>query len=353
MAVDWTASMEQTYKYYEVDPITWKNKEEIRNIRDCSIDWDVDTDTLCSASISIENLTKECYIRAYLVTIQNGVTEEHPLGTFLVQTPSQSFNGKSQTIKLDAYSPLTELKEKYPVLGYTIMAGSNIMDYTSALTAENMRPPVVPATNAKTNFLDFTADPDDTWLSFLISYMSNAKYQYDLDPIGRVLFKPRQEVAALQPVWTFDDGNSSILYPDISMDRDLYGIPNVVEVSYSSEGNSYYAKVVNDDENSPISTVNRGREVVHRVTNPELSGVPTQSQIQEYAEQLLESMSSLEYKLTYKHGYCPVRIGDCVMLDYARAGLRNIKAKVTTQSISCTTGCPVTETAVFTTKLWG
>ena len=110
---------------------------------------------------------------------------------------------------------------------------------------------------------------------------------------------------------------------------------------------------MNDDENSPISTVNRGREVVHRVTNPELSGVPTQSQIQEYAEQLLESMSSLEYKLTYKHGYCPVRIGDCVLLNYERAGLTNIKAKVTTQSISCTTGCPVTETAVFTTKLWG
>ena len=33
--------------------------------------------------------------------------------------------------------------------------------------------------------------------------------------------------------------------------------------------------------------------------------------------------------------------------------VRKIKAKVTTQSISCTTGCPVTETAVFTTKLWG
>ena len=30
----------------------------------------------------------------------------------------------------------------------------------------------------------------------------------------------------------------------------------------------------------------------------------------------------------------------------------NIKAKVISQSIECVPGCPVTEKAVFTTKLW-
>ena len=30
----------------------------------------------------------------------------------------------------------------------------------------------------------------------------------------------------------------------------------------------------------------------------------------------------------------------------------DVKAKVIKQSIDCTPGCPVTETAVFTTKLW-
>ena len=66
-----------------------------------------------------------------------------------------------------------------------------------------------------------------------------------------------------------------------------------------------------------------------------------------------KSLSTLEYEVTYTHGYCPVRLGDCVRLDYAKAGLSGVKAKVISQSIDCVPGCPVTETAVFTTKLWG
>ena len=114
-----------------------------------------------------------------------------------------------------------------------------------------------------------------------------------------------------------------------------------------------YSRVINDDENSPISTVNRGREIIHRVTDLDLPGTPTQIQLDEYAKQLLRDLSTLEYTLTYTHGYCPVRLNDCVRLNYSRAGITDIKAKVISQSIKCEPGCPVTEKAVFTTNLWG
>ena len=67
---------------------------------------------------------------------------------------------------------------------------------------------------------------------------------------------------------------------------------------------------------------------------------------------MLEELSSVEYELSYTHGYCPVRIGDCVRLNYEKAGLKNIKAKVVSQNITCESGCKVTEKAVFTNKLW-
>ena len=174
-----------------------------------------------------------------------------------------------------------------------------------------------------------------------------------LDEMGRILFFPNQDTASLQPVWTYTDDNSSILYPQVSMDHDLYGVYNVVEVVYSDGDSFYYAKVVNDDPNSPISTVNRGREIVYRESNPSIIGDPTDNKIQEYATKLLRNLSTLEYTISYTHGYCPVRIGDCVRLDYHKAGLKNIKAKVISQSITCRPGCPVTETAVFSDKLWG
>lgn len=350
---DWLSSMQQTFEYYVVDPRTWKDTKRIDNVKSCSINRDAEAETLGSASISITDSIGECYIRVYLVTIQNGVKEKYPLGTFLVQTPSSTFNGKIRDITMDAYTPLLELKESPPPLGYSRLKGENIMDIAYRLTREYTRAPVVKTDCETTLFNDFVANTEDTWLSFLTDLIANAKYIFNLDELGRVLFSPKQDTASLQPVWTYDDDNSSILYPEVTMDHDLYGVPNVVEVIYSNGSDYYHARVVNDDSNSPTSTVNRGREIVYRVTDPDLAGDPTERQIQKYAEQLLRELSSLEYTITYTHGYCPVRVGDCVRLNYSRAGFSEIKARVISQTIKCEPGCPVTEKAVFTTKLWG
>lgn len=350
--IDWTASMQQTFEYYVVDPNTWKDVKLIDNVKSSSISRDLDTETLGSASIDITESLGECYIRIYLIAIQNGVRYKFPLATVLVQTPSESFDGKVKSISMDAYTPLIELKENPPPLGYSILKDANIMKQAYYLIREHARAPVVEATCDTTLYNDFVSNTNDTWISFLRDFISNANYIFDLDEMGRILFAPKQDTASLQPIWTYDDGNSSILYPDLSIDHDLYGIPNVVEVIYSNGGIYQYERVVNDDPNSPISTVSRGREILHRVTNPNFMAIPTTNQVKQYAEQLLKEMSTLEYKVSYKHAYCPVRVGDCVRLNYKRAGLTDVKAKVISQNIKCEPGCPVDEKAVFTVKLW-
>lgn len=350
--IDWTDSMEQTYEYYIVDPNTWKDRTLIRTAKSCSITRDESSATRGSATIDIAESIGECYVRVYLIAVQNGFRDKRPLGTFLVQTPSSTFNGKANVHSLDAYTPLLELKETPPPIGYSILKGENIMDNAYRLVREHARAPVIAAKCSKGLFYDFVADISDTWLSFLTDLVSNAKYTLDLDEMGRILFAPKQDVASLQPVWSYRDNNSSILLPETTVDRDLYGIPNVVEVIYSHGSSHYYSRVVNDDPNSPTSTVNRGREIVHRETDPDLIGDPTANQIDEYAESRLKELSSLECTVTYTHGYCPVRVGDCVRLDYVGAGIRDVKAKVISQTIKCSLGCQVTEKAVFTTKLW-
>ena len=355
---DWSLSMQQTYEYYIVNPETWKDTRQINVVKSSTINRDSEAETLGSATFEVTESVGECYIRVYLITIQNGVKEKHALGTFLVQTPATSFDGKIRNISMDAYTPLLELKEKQPPIGYAIIKSKNtendesIMEHAYKLTQEATRAPVVPASCDTKLVNDFVAETNDTWLSFISDLIKNAKYKLALDELGRVLYAPDQDTASLQPVWTYDDSNSSILYPNISMDHDLYGIPNVVEVIYSNDSKQFYSKVSNDDENSPTSTVNRGREIIYRVTDPGFVGIPTSNQLDEYAERLLKELSTIEYTITYTHGYCPVRLGDCVRLDYKRAGLKDIKAKVISQSIKCEPGCPVTEKAVFTTKLW-
>ncbi len=350
---DWSSSMQQSFEYYVVDPGTWKESKLLDNVKSCSINRDSSVETLGSATIDVTDSVGECYIRAYLVTIQNGLRERHPLGTFLVQTPSSSFDGKVRSVTMDAYTPLLELKENPPPLGYSILKGQNIMAIAYQIARERMRGPVVMPNCTETLYSDFVANTDDTWLSFLTDLIAKAKYNFEIDEMGRTLFSPDQDIASLQPVWTYDDSNSSILLPEVSMEHDLYDIPNAVEVVYSNGKDIRYARVVNDDPNSPTSTVSRGREILRRVTNPSVVGDPTNNQIQEYAKQLLRNLSTVEYSVTYTHGYCPVRLGDCVRINYARAGLVNIKAKVVSQSIKCDPGCPVAEKAVFVSKLWG
>lgn len=350
---DWLSSMEQTFEYYIVDPGTWKDSKKIDNVTSSTINRDYEAETLGSATIDVTESLGECYIRIYLITIQNGIREKHPLGTFLVQTPSSSFDGKILNVSMDAYTPLLELKENPPPIGYSVAENQNIMNTAYLIAREHMRAPVIQTSCSTKLYYDFVAETSDTWLTFLTDLIANAKYEFTLDELGRVLFSPKQDTASLRPVWTYSDDNSSILYPELSMDHDLYGIPNVVEVIYSNGNTKLYARAVNDDSNSPISTVNRGREIIHRVTDPDIIGNPTDDQIKEYANRLLRELSALEYTISYTHGYCPVRIGDCVRLNYSRAGLTDVKAKVISQSIKCEPGCPVSEKAVFTVKLWG
>ena len=432
--IDWTKSMQRTYEFYVVDPGTWKDVTPINTVKSCTIDWDSEAETLGSASIDLSEVTDECYIRIYLIAVQNGEKEKIPLGTFLFQTPSISFNGKTKSDTMDGYTPLIELKEKLLPLGYFIPKYTDLNEIAYSLTRDNARAPVVPsrysrtwrvdASNndiygpsesklpaskwvdttgsllSKSNHVgdliydvsgevislyryefnestnkygwnpinngeinsgvdstprlnnDFVADPEDTVLVFLADLLSNDDKKFGLDEMGRILFVKNQELDALQPIWTYDDSNSSILYPEITLDRDLYGIPNVVEVVCAVGTEIYTCRVVNDDPNSPVSTVSRGREIVYRTTDPGLTGVPSEKQVEEYAKQLLKELSTLEYSVSYTHAYCPVKQGDCVLLNYSRAGINNVKAKVVSQSINCTPSCPVTEKAVFTTKLW-
>lgn len=360
---DWTKSMEQSFEYYTVEPTTLADIKRLDTVKNASFGRDLEAETLGSATIDVANSTGEKYIRGYLKTIQNGVIEKFPLGTVLSQTPSSSFNGKILDVSMDCYTPLIELKEKFPPIGYTVRKGANIMDeayriMTSSDVDENgneykrCRVPVEKVDCETTLQYDVVANTDDTWLSFIIYLISNAGYELRLSDKGGIYFAPKQQLESLQPIWTFDDSNSSILYPDISVNHDLYGIPNQIEVIYSHGHSLMTSIVTNSDPNSVTSTVNRGRIIPYKDTDPSIRGYTTQEQLDAYAEKKLKELSVLEYTVSFTHAYCPVRIGDCVRLDYKKAGINGVKAKIISQNIKAEPGCPVSAKAVFTSRLW-
>lgn len=352
MEIDWTQSMNQTFEYYEVDPHTWKDMTLLRTVKGCSINRDSGVTTLGSASIDVDEMVGESYVRVYLIASQNGIKSKISLGIFLVQTPSSTFDGKVKSVSMDAYTPLLELSENPTPLGYALLKGENIMKNAYQIVRNYCRAPVVETTNDKILERDFVANMSDTWLTYVIALINLAKYNLNMDELGRILFEPQKKLQELSPVWTYNDDNSSILFPEIALKHDLYGIPNVVEVTTDIGTQVYTSRVENRDVNSPTSIQNRGREITHRDTSPKFPGIPTKEMVDEYAKSLLENLSAVEYEISYSHGYCPVRVGDCVRLNYIKAELKDVRAKVISQNIKCGTGCSVSEKAVFTKNLW-
>ena len=261
---DWSKSMKQTFEYYKVDPNTWYDDEPLTNIIDSRIERDSGAETLGSATFTTSEVIGECYIRVYLITIQNGIREKFPLGTFLVQSPSYSFDGKTKNVSLDAYTPLIELKEKPPAIGFFTPKDKNVLDEAYRLINDNLRAPVVKTSSEETTPYDFVSDVNDTWITYINDLISLSKYYINIDPMGRIMFEPKQLKGALKPIWTYNDDNSSILYPSVSLENDLYGIPNVVEVIYSTDEYYFYKRVENREDDSPVSIQNRGREIIDR-----------------------------------------------------------------------------------------
>ena len=251
--INWSESMSQRFEYYEVDPNTWKDKRLIEGIVSTNINKDDESSTLETADIEIIDTLGECYIRIYLIATQGKVTEKIPLGTYLVQTPSSNFDGKVKNVSMTAYSPLIELKENPVPLGYTLLKNENIMENAYQIAKTNCRAPVVQTSSDKVLTENFVANTEDTYIDYLSDLIAQAKYKFDLDELGQILFSPIQKFETLQPVYTFNDDNSSILLPEVSLKHDIYGIPNVVEVVCTVNNEIYTSVVKNEDPNQQNS----------------------------------------------------------------------------------------------------
>ena len=189
--------MEQTFEYYVVDPHTWADLRPIETVKACTVNRDSDTETLGSATFDIDESIGECYIRAYLIASQNGVREKIALGTFLVQTPSKSFDGKSSSISLDAYTPLLELKEGMPPIGYYIAKGMNVMDTAYMLVRENARAPVIKPKCDTNLYYDFARKNPNKFVELDEKEFNEIKDKIGCEPGEKCFFSELDKIIKL------------------------------------------------------------------------------------------------------------------------------------------------------------
>lgn len=343
MALDWTAGMAQAFELVALDPATWTETGEVGGLVSCDITWE-DEGLRCSATIEMDNQPSAGYYRVYLIATQGSESERVALATVLAETDSWSSDGKRITYKLTGYSPLRELDDDMPSLGWTPGA-ADVASVTASIFAEHCRAPFT-AVACDTTASTWVAEEDDTWLDVVESLLSAANMHLEVNEYGAITAVPDDTDVQITPSYTFDDDNSSsILMPDMSVSLSRFDTPNRAEAIWSGDSGVLVSYAENNDADSVTSIPSRGRVVLVRDTAPDVSDTPSQAELDAYAVEMLRDASSQTRKHTYTHGYVPdVVLGSHVRLANSAIGYE-ADAVVVKQVVSCTPGCKVEETA--------
>lgn len=329
--MNWNRGFSASYYAYLIDPVSWRETERFEitggsinrtdeGLRDSA-------DIQCTAYES----GKERYIRVYLDAKQNGAAVHMPLFTGLATSPARDIDGFYETNTVACYSVLKAADDVLLDRGFYVPAGSNgadiIKDLLSCIPA-----PVSVEGSAPDLQGSIIAEEGETRRSMAEKVLVAIGWRMKIDGLGTVMIcpKPLDATAAFDPV------EQDVLEPSIEVEYDWYACPNVLRAV--QEDLSAVAR--DDSPDSPLSTVNRGREVWAEETSCDLNSGES---ISEYAVRRLKELQRIQLTASYDRRYHPdVFVGDLVRLRYPAQGLDGL-FRVTSQTIELAHGAKTSE----------
>lgn len=259
-------------------------------------------------------------LRVYSDSELDGEKETVCHGTFFVTTPGSDWSGATRSGSADMYSVLWVLQQNKITETYTVPIGAEAVTLAANLArgfGNSLN--VVATASAKTVNTDHTWDAGTTYLEIINWLLDFAGYNSaDVDAYGNVLMTPYVEPANKAATVMFSDTKDSASEPSFSHEFDTFEIPNkVVCICSNADNEPMTAEAVNADPESPYSTVARKKHIV-RVE--QVSDIADQAALDAKARELLLSAMSVVESIEIRHSFQPFRVGDAVLMDYAKAG---------------------------------
>lgn len=351
--MDWTRSLQATWRYCLVDPETWVDTEALSSVTSCTVSWDASTETLVSGELEVDESFPEgeCYVRVWCDATQARRTERFPVATLLCQASSDSSEGTKRTFSVEAHSTLLELQDDQPPVGWSI---SGQVDDAIRVICSHMRAPLVEYESDATLANPIVAGEDDTWLTMLWAVLDSAELTLLVDGMGAARVEPKSAMWALSPVITLSDTDErGVLWADMDRETTLFGIPNKFEVIWSGGSEHFSSIALNEDPSSPTSIPVRGRVVSMRETNPEgLMANPNQAAVDAFAERRLREESVVTRTYDVRAGYMPLWLGMAVRLELSKLDANEV-ACIDAMEIQCDVEVGMDLTLTSTRELWG
>lgn len=251
-------------------------------------------------------------IRVYLdvrFKVDPSVLYSVMLGTFLTTTPSRKIHRSSSEYEIQGYGLLIKLKRKHPVGIVSFPVGTNVVDTVVSMCREvGLLVRYTPSDYVLTS--PYTSKDEDTYLTICNALLSRANYSSVMLGVdGAAIITPYVEVKDKAPSWVFEDSDEGVYLPDITVDWDVFDVPNEFIIVASDSENSRTVVVRNEDPDDVLSIPNRG--VIS--TTVRLDYYDTAENLRAYGNRLIAGYRESIENYKFQHWYVPVFEGDTVI----------------------------------------
>lgn len=210
---------------------------------------------------------------------------EHPLGVFLPSDVTEDEAENEKALKIEAFDRCWIVKDCYTQRIESLAAGTNYLTIVKNLLASAGITLVIETPTAAT-LTERREDWDigTSFLTIINDLLSEINYKpLWFDAAGYAVLEPATTPTAENIQHTLDSSTvKSLLLPQLRRETDIYRAPNkfLVICSNPDKSGPMTATAVNDNLQSPLSTVHRGRTImnVEKVNN-----IASQSELQAYA----------------------------------------------------------------------
>lgn len=306
----WSKGFSASCYMARVDPVTWRDVERIE-ITGGSVKRTAEG-IMQSADIDCVNLPQnvEMWVRVWMDTSQGGAHAHEALFTGLATTPDQNIKGRLKTSTAACYSVLKPADDVILPRGWYAQAGSD----GAAVVRDLLRVSPAPITVAGAGpalVSTIIAEDGETRLSMAQKILEAINWRIRITGLGLIQIAPQ----AAEPAAMFDPDENDVVETELTITMDWYEAPNVLMCI----DDDLTAIARDDTETSPLSTINRGREVWAVESDCDLG---EDENLAEFTRRRLSELQQVEVAAEYDRRYVPdVMPGDLVMMRYPAQGL--------------------------------
>lgn len=328
--MDWSKGLSASYYLTVVDPATWRDTQRVE-ITGGTVSR-ISTGLRQSADLSCTEWEprRERWVRVYLDAAQEGSSEHVALFTGLTSVPETAIDGNRTSYPVACYSVLKPAEDILLQRGW--FAGEGLSGGDLAAELLSVTPaPVSVADGAPALRQAIIAEDGENRLTMAEKILAAIGWQMVIDGDGTIrIGPPETEIRAVFGV------DNDVIEPQVSLRADWFACPNCFRAIYGDQT----AEARDDDEDSMLSTVSRGREVWREESGVQLGDGEG---LEQYAQRRLRELQAYAYTVRYDRRFDPnVTVGSVIRLHYPGQNLMD-DYTVTAQSITLGLGARVSE----------